>query len=406
MKKLLLIACAMVAMTANAQKLATVSNDAIKKVEHAPIATAKLKTPENLQIKDFAAQRAIIAKAPAQGDIYGTYIEDSYTWIDEENGLHENSTATLAAYEYTDEETNETFELVSVSMGEGYCNVIGEYNAEEGRLSIPVAQLCYNHETYGRFVFYGIDMEDNIIQGEEEALTYILDEESGIFMCEQAGYALWMYDYVDAEGNEGAWWIVKYDTGLMPQNANSTYYKSEDSGWNPYDQPVAVVDNEVSVDIYGVCGFGMMSVEVNEDLTVTIPCHQPLYWAGSQYGGTFDYIACPVQDGKISRDYSVDSVTGFISGNKLYFVDPETEQYHYFSIAAPADEEGRAYATGWYTALVVELLNENTFLAGIDTPTLEERIKNTKTYNLMGQQVNRDSFKGLMIRDGKKIVKK
>ena len=58
-------------------------------------------------------------------------------------------------------------------------------------------------------------------------------------------------------------------------------------------------------------------------------------------------------------------------------------------------------------------LNEGNYLlggngTGIDnvSTTLAERVKNSKTYNLMGQQVNRMESKGLLIRDGKKYIKK
>ena len=57
-------------------------------------------------------------------------------------------------------------------------------------------------------------------------------------------------------------------------------------------------------------------------------------------------------------------------------------------------------------------LNTGNFLAAGTTGieeigvTREEKIKNTKTYNLMGQQVNRATAKGLLIRDGKKYINK
>lgn len=403
MKKLLLIACAMVAMTANAQKLATVSNADKNMVGRAPISKVNFKMTEGLTIKDMSTLVSKAkAKAPAQADIYGDYVEDCYTWMDDENGLHEDSDAKLAAYEYTDEETGDTLELVSLSIGDGYCEVIGEYNAEEGKLYIPVGQLCFNDETYGRFAYFGIDAEDNIIQGEDEYVTYTLDEETGIFTCDDAGYVVYMVDYSEEAGNT-YFYIVKYESYFIPSNGTMSYVLNKGNGWEADSCSVAIEDYETNVNVYGFIRMGMVSLDINEDLTVTINVPQPLYYGGSSYG-VFNLYHCPVtDDGYLEIDYSEKETGGILDGNTIYFADPETYQYNYYIVIQP--EEVGNYWRGYHAKMAITLNNGN-FLAGIDTPTLEERIKNTKTYNLMGQQVNRDSFKGLMIRDGKKIVKK
>lgn len=95
-------------------------------------------------------------------------------------------------------------------------------------------------------------------------------------------------------------------------------------------------------------------------------------------------------------------IKGTISGNTITFDN-------IFINCSDLTEDGYGLFDGYYRLGSTITLNEGNYTAtGIEEigVTREEKIKNTKTYNLMGQQVNRATAKGLLIRDGKKYIKK
>ncbi len=69
--------------------------------------------------------------------------------------------------------------------------------------------------------------------------------------------------------------------------------------------------------------------------------------------------------------------------------------------------EEKLYSRGWFQDAAVVMFDGH-FITGIKdvNVALEEKGKNSKTYNMMGQQVNAATAKGLLIRNGKKFIKK
>ncbi|MDY4731211.1 MAG: hypothetical protein SO294_02005, partial [Prevotella sp.] len=65
------------------------------------------------------------------------------------------------------------------------------------------------------------------------------------------------------------------------------------------------------------------------------------------------------------------------------------------------------YSMGWFGGVTISLDKDFQITAGIENVnnTVESKIKNAKTFNIMGQRVNSNA-KGLIIRDGKKFLKK
>ena len=73
------------------------------------------------------------------------------------------------------------------------------------------------------------------------------------------------------------------------------------------------------------------------------------------------------------------------------------------TFAEDVDLEGEYDVTIWVAEEIADLTRQQ--IENFNN-TREYKIKNTPTYNIMGQQVNRKDVKGLMIRDGKKYIAK
>ena len=150
-------------------------------------------------------------------------------------------------------------------------------------------------------------------------------------------------------------------------------------------------------------------MEVNDDCTVSMPVGQPMLPCAyiSQnidtdvYGEFFIIYGTKSDDGKSwGVDFDAQDIKGKIEGNTLYF-----EQL--FPVFTLFDEEDSGYSMGWFGGVTISLDKDFQITAGIENVnnTVESKIKNAKTFNIMGQRVNSDS-KGLIIRDGKKFLKK
>ena len=151
---------------------------------------------------------------------------------------------------------------------------------------------------------------------------------------------------------------------------------------------------------------GYVGMEVNDDCTVSMPVGQPLYPVSPSidkdvYGEFFIIYGTKSDDGKSwGLDLEATDIKGKIEGNTLYF-----EQL--FPVFTLFDEESSGYSMGWFGGVTISLDKDFQMAAGIEdvNNTVESKIKNAKTFNIMGQRVNSNA-KGLIIRDGKKFLKK
>ena len=85
-----------------------------------------------------------------------------------------------------------------------------------------------------------------------------------------------------------------------------------------------------------------------------------------------------------------------------YFIDDDPEYCRYYAVASNNDADGAAYSMGWCCNTWIE----TDPVEGAGISDVKTNAKSTvKTYNLMGQEVNA-SAKGLIIRDGKKMLNK
>lgn len=166
------------------------------------------------------------------------------------------------------------------------------------------------------------------------------------------------------------------------------------------------------MNVYGFCGLGCVALDIDDELNVSISAGQPIYVNPNvtteediaTYGQYFYVVGCNIVGTSLIPDYNK-VVPGKLSGNTITLSE-------YLLFRSRNDAEDMGYSLGAVADGLTITLNDGNFLAAGTTGieeigvTREEKIKNTKTYNLMGQQVNRATAKGLLIRDGKKYIKK
>lgn len=408
MKKFLLsLVVACIAITMNAQRLTTPLQDLTlaKQVKFAP--TMKLQAPSNFKasIKDFSKIKASMKKAPAQSDLYGEYVMDAA------EDIHTCTAAELSNYEYTDDATGETTTYVEVSLYGGYADVLGLYDAEAGTLTIPDQQVCYEvteddsnlYSSLGECQFILCNCSyDNGKPSEllQKDIVFEVDDDGNLY---QQSDGLFIYIY--GGDYDGYYYAADYNISLFPVNASQT----ETLSGNDYTFSAYVEDYTTNIGLYDCFGMGgYAEMNIDDDLKVSLDLEQPIFATTSSYvsQGYSDYFYLYLyfqnpDDGQWYFSMN-DPITGVLEGNTITFDDGCA------LIATKENEDGTVSGTGYAFTAYSLTLNDKNFLAGIQEVkgTREDQIKNTKTYNLMGQQVNRDSAKGLLIYGGKKYIKK
>ena len=400
MKKSLLIAfAAVLALTANAQKfdfsqgIMPVTN--ISKREAAKALAKKIQNKAPQTFRDYSAVKAAFAqKAPEQADILGKY-------IDEETGYTNSGTLTykknIPVTIFEKEKEGTTYVCIHGLLGEGEDEgIMGVYDPSTGVIDCG-NQTVYNNAKYGNVAVCGID-GDNLV----EELSFTVDED-GTIAIDQDGWYAYLPDYEPASEDDSNVWNLGWECFMAPVNGYFRYDLYSQSGWkDDQKDDIFIEDLGTAVNVYNYFG-GTVSMTIDDDLKVSMPTKQVIATTPSSANkDTYGYFVYLVGMNETTPDQTMEEISGPLSGNTILFPS-------YGCISSDEDGDGRAYRTFYYDATIV--LNEGNFIAdatGIEEvkTTLEDRIKNTKTYNMLGQQVDRSKATGLLIRGGKKYIKK
>ena len=396
-KYLLFVFAAISALSANAQTAKAIAdNSSFKSVVFGRIQNAPKKLNGHATVettvaaKDMSALKAKIQKAPALTDIYGTYIEDADVEV-----MHECDSATIT--EYKDPEDGKTY--VNITFAQGWADIIGTYDAETGIINCG-PQYCGSYDKYGKFAIYGftIDEQDNINLSEE--LSFQVNEDKSLSLI-QENYIILMPEYTE---QPNAIWLYSFEPSFY--RANGRMYESTviNGEWTDVEYPIFIEDYEFSVNVYNFLGISSVSMDINDDLTVSLATGQNVTTTPSSadkdiYGDYIYICGVAIEGQQIKRDYDATEIKGQLIGNNIIF---DT----YYALTSDHDADGAAYGS-WHHQPVFSLTEGNFIATGIKevTATREEMVKNAKTYNIMGQQVNR-ATKGLVIRNGKKFLNK
>lgn len=439
MKKTLLIAVAtvMVALGANAQ----VARVASKTMGYAAYQNNfKL---ENVMVKEYQSpvSKNLTAHRAAPASIEGDYIlnadnfDGSFTASTSFTVASQSGTITLDMYDGAP-----SFEYNVVLNDFSYAGAVvyGKYDAEKGIIEIPV-QTIFTHDTYKEIVISGGYRKGEESVGYGKAIILIVNEDGSMDIDEDieeegdlptTGWVSFLPNYED-----GGLWNYGFDIAVLKPNATMSYTTTgknlggNGSSWAKVKKRVNVEDYGTELVVNGFLGLAPVSVIV-EDGTCKIPFGQMMddHDYEEPYG-FMHLVGCYIEGNSIGRDPSKEYLNGFVStdnsGAKVYefykteykeawededgkhdagnyFIDDDPEYCRYYAVASNNDADGAAYSMGWCCNTWIE----TDPVEGTGISDVKTNAKSTvKTYNLMGQEVNA-SAKGLIIRDGKKMLNK
>ena len=426
----------MVVMGANAQRIHSAGN----KMQYQP-ENFKL---ENVMQKEFTstvAKKAKTHRAEA-ASIDGTYIlnaqnfEGDFTESSFFELISESGTINLDQYENSPEFN---YNVVLKDFTYSGAVVYGNYDAENGYIEIPVQNIAV-HKTYKEIVISGgyRSGAENVGYGKEMYLivngdgTMDIDadvEEEGDY--ETTGWVSFIPNYVDPDTNEkGGLWSYGFDIEMMMPNATMSYgttgrlYGATSDGWTKAEQRVHVADygSEWAVSNFLLT---QISIALNDDGTCAFELGGKAYdYTQPDPYGVYRFVGISLDGDYVVRNYDKQFLNGFWKDGALgffkteyrepwtdeegeheggnFYVDDDDEYCRYIAIATNNDDSGAAYVLGYVCNIFIEKDAED--IEGIATVNTSKQ--NTKTFNLMGQQVNRANVKGIVIRDGKKLMVK
>jgi len=433
MKKILLTfaAALVVAMSANAQ-VERVSKS-VKGL--APEKGCQMENVAKIDGKTMKANRAKKVTRRADTTIYGEYILDANEgeFVANTTFSIEEGTGTIKLDQYDGEPD---FEYNVILKGFTYDRAVayGKYYEEDGFIQIPV-QTIYTHDTYKEIVLSGgYPTTDGYVHYGRE--IYLIDNGDGTLDIDAddkdeegqereatTGWVSFLPNY-----EEGGLWNTGFDIFAMKPNAIMSCWVSgylrndgQTSGWQEdrLQIPVYAESWETEYVIHNFMNMASVSVTLEEGGSCFIPL--PQYMDSYDYGdpyGMMRLVAIQIdEEGHLIRDYNIDSYYGkiyntennlstvmdFFEFDEEGYVNQDLEQKPYLYVSSGGDDQGRAYNMGAMQAIRIEIPNPEV-IEGIATVNTSKQ--NTKTFNLMGQQVSRANVKGIVIRDGKKLMVK
>ena len=440
MKKVLLTCAAamMVAMGANAQRIHSVGN----KMQYQP-ENVKLENVMTKEYSSFVAQKAKTHRAEGTASIEGSYILDAQNFAGDFiestmfNITAEEGTINLDQYEGAPEFN---YNVVLTDFTYTGATVYGNYNEEYGAIEIPV-QTIFTHATYKEIVISGgyRSGENNIGYGKELILidngdgTMSVDpdaEEEG--EQETTGYVNFIPNYVDPETKEeGGLWNYGFDIQMMKPNGTMKYattsaaFGGTGDGWANAQADVYIADYGSEWAVSNFIGTEQVSISLENDGTCSMELGNIAFdYKQPDPYGYYRFVGITIDGKYLVRNYDKTVFNGFWNEGTMeffkteykdawtdeegehdagdYYVDDDDDYVRYIAVATANDETGAAYVLGYVCNIIIQKNADDS--EGITT--VNANSKSTKTFNLMGQQVSRANAKGIVIRDGKKLMVK
>ena len=395
-KSLLIVFAAVLALSASAQRKVSFQKaniDGLKVTMSESGILTGMKSVQAARQHSFSVSNARKAAVASVDDVLGSYIFEDFA--DQEQTIPQDLVLKMTKTEGENK--------VYIANFAGYKGgITGTLNAEEGYIDFgggqTMAEISMTDPDTGNPVTMKLILL-SLHEGDEENLyddvTFTIDDDGSLVLDQSA-----IYVYIEGGPYDGRC-AAYYPDLVMPKcNAKETVSNDFDNGTAPTEisNEVYVEDLETAVNVYGMFGQSFVSFNINDDRTVNVEFDQPLMATPSSadksvYGDYYFFYPATKDDSDAGH------ITGVVSGNTI--------KLNSFIIGSKADTEGSYYWLGYFDDYTL-VLNDDDFILGINEvkASLEDKLKNTKTYNMLGQQVDRSKATGLLIRGGKKYIKK
>ena len=424
MKKNLLIAAAvMIAAGASAQNMEK-SIMGQKFDKNAPMVSALVDAPAKAKVN-------APVKARQTNDIYGSHLQIDLAT----DGATSQTQGNVTMSEANVSQDGYNFNVLIENFWMTGTKMYAQYDETKGELRIPAQLVTESTKTigysqeWGRLEILAINSDDKVSTGD---LVFV--EQDGKFELADtlSGYYIYALDYEDEESGEtGAGWTYAFNTKIVDYNGSMSFYTTaknfqtqQTDGWAQGDLQINYEDLETAIIINGFLGKGCVQIDLYDDGTCEMEMGQPL--SGDSYvSDGVDYglmHVCYVDviddEGHIGAQEDVEVMEGAYRRNVeslngatvVFFYETDSEgrfTTNQYWIAKTNTVEEQYYWMGGYFC-ATDFVLDAPDASGISEKTMTrlEKLQSTKTYNMMGQQVDRRSAKGLFVRDGKKYIGK
>lgn len=347
------------------------------------------------------------ATAEEVAEITGTYIE----LLPRYDGLTICDSLLIEPYNFTDEDGN-TYNVQLNFSGGDVQNVVGNYDSETHIISIP-AQYCYYFTAYDAYCsLYGWD-NGSFTDG----IHLEFDPATKSLKMQEQNY----YVYVVEGDLMGYVFGMKGDHGMTAVKQTHTFtwatrglsINGSTDKFNKLTDACAVVETDDSYTVYGAfnlervnLGGCVLTIDKKSDGSLSMSTKQNV-WSlidivgqsnlDSDKYGEYIYIwGSKVSGSSVNMDPSVTEYIGEFTNNVIYF----SNYYPTYS-----NIYGGTSGYGWWNqGVLIEPYNGTTAIGGITT-NATAKSADGRTYNLQGQLVG-PGYKGIVVRDGKKLLQK
>ena len=439
MKKSLLIAVAavMVALGANAQVVRLAQNAKAFDQANLKLEKAMTKDFHSFESKTLTAHRGADATIDGEYILNAENFEGDFTESSSFTVTSQTGTITLDMYDKDETGNYPTFEYNVVLNDFSYAGAVvyGLYNAEAGFIYIPVQTIATN-ATYKEIVISGGYRKGETNVGYGKSIILIVNEDGTMDIDEDVaeegdeattGWVSFLPNYED-----GGLWNYGFDIAIVKPNATMNYTTQSaamggtGSGWAKVNKRVHVEDYETEWLVSNFLGLCPVSVTLEAENKCHIALGQKMYdYDREEPYGMYRLVGMSIDGQYIVRNYDKTQFNGFWEPGYAeffkteykeawededgkhdagyYFVDTEEDYIRYVGVATANDGDGAAYVIGYACNISIETDEHAT--TGISEAKAKSQKTTGKAFNLMGQEVYGNA-KGLIIRDGKKLINK
>lgn len=370
-----------------------------------------------------ASVAKVAPRVAAHDGIYGLYIFANEDYLGNSNGCD----SIFVNKANVSDGTTTYNTQISMPYNNSAYSMYGNYDEATKKITVPVGQVIYTSADYGRIAAFGwsgsLDDLENMTIDDENPLVFTV-EDDGSIVLDNLGIYMYMRDYAEKNPETSATWMNWFNPVLRPANAVMTYQTIDIQSETRYDHSnaLSVEDFTYNINVYGMYPFadaydtnstsngfglsGIVTINVNQDLSVDMPSHQNI-WAVASLGSGYDEGAgdyfytqgVDLEQGKVEPD---GNCPGVMADNQIGFqyVPVFTD---WFETDSGTGTQTVAYGRWFYNNIIT--LDNGSFVAGINDVQASNAKKDSRMFNLAGQQVGKD-FKGIVIMNGKKFLNK
>ena len=444
MKKVILFTVAFIAAMGASAQLNKTTVPLKGKVTNELVASASVKMSDT-GTKNKIKKIVRAEESETGASIYGDYVVNSESQDGKFTGSRLGVTFESAEAQFEGDET--VYNVLISNLFGVEDKVYAYFDEADSTLTIPANQIILestmgydddgNEIDLGNLIFLSlVEKEDGIYYSEDPAVLVL--NEDGSFDLDADTYALASYlvdyQYVDKNTGEtktGTGYDFLFATRVLPCNATLDCtttssiipgFPNETNDWIDAQIPMSVEYYETALTINGFANQAPVEVTINDDgsCDLILGTRMTEYDYSARQAGIGPMILnkCFIgDDGYLDVDYTAETLPGaYVDDNTIYFFTVEQREdgkYYYvdhgivISATKTFNNGQNFYSAGYFYGMALEydVAGQPTGILNANN-TLEYKAKNTKTYNLMGQQVDRKAVKGLMIRDGKKYIAK